>query len=111
MAFQTRLTAPEGSYQINPNIKKYALLDLGFFQNKAGAYTLQRSLQPALPIDQAVQLKVAVNADLTKLKIQVVSAADLPVSIEKRQDAADLLTLYRYFMQELVDRQVVEKVV
>ncbi|GAP02693.1 hypothetical protein FPFC_021410 [Fructobacillus pseudoficulneus] len=111
MAFAQTVTVPnDGTYEINPQIKKFTLLDLGFLTNNAGAYVLQRSLQPDLPIDQSIQLKITVNKDLTGFKMATVSAgAQAPVDIFARDDRDALVEIYHYYLQELEERQVLKK--
>ncbi|GAP00144.1 cysteine desulfurase [Fructobacillus ficulneus] len=111
MAFSKTVTVPkDGTYQIDPQIKKFTLLDLGFMTNNAGAYVLQRPLQPDLPIDQSIKLKIVFKADLSAFKLDVVSAAGIgPVDIFDRADKADVVELYHYYLQELEERQVIKK--
>ncbi|CAK1226332.1 DUF1831 domain-containing protein [Fructobacillus tropaeoli] len=111
MAFAKSVTIPnDGTYEIDPQIKKFALLDLGFLTNNAGAFVLKRPLQPDLPVDQSIKLKVTVSKDLTGFKMVVVSAGEVaPVDIFARADKDELVKIYRYYLQELEDRQVLKK--
>lgn len=111
MAFQTKVTVNGvGNYQINPEIKKFTLIDLGFVTNNAGAFILKRSLQPDQAIDQAISLKVVFKKDLSGMKIETIGAAGGPVDVTKREDAAAVEELMSYFLKEMVNRQVLEQV-
>ena len=48
MAFETtvKVVGDSVTYRFNPQLKKYALGDTGFVTNNAGAYVMQRSLEP-----------------------------------------------------------------
>ncbi|WEV54026.1 cysteine desulfurase [Leuconostocaceae bacterium ESL0723] len=111
MAFAKEVTVPgDTTYQISPAIKKYTLLDLGFIKNNAGAYVLHRSLEADKNLDQAIKLKVSVNPDLTGFKMSTVSAADtVRVNIFDHAQDQDMVTLYRFFVNDLIKRGVLEK--
>lgn len=112
MAFDQQVTIPgDATYRLSPQIKKYTLGDLGFITNNAGAYTLHRSLEPEKALANAVKLKVTVNPELTGFKMSTVSAGDVVrVDIFKNQQAAEMVPLYHFFVDELVARGVLEKI-
>ncbi|CAK1225289.1 hypothetical protein FFRU_011290 [Fructobacillus fructosus] len=111
MAFQTKVAVNGvGNFQISSSIKKFTLIDLGFVTNNAGAYILKRSLQPEQALDQAISLKVVFKKDLAGMKIETVGAAGGPVDVTKRADAKEIEKLMTFFLNEMVDRQVLEQV-
>lgn len=112
MAFNQKVTVSgDATYQISSRIKKYTLGDLGFVTNNAGVYILHRALEPEKSLAQSIQLKVSVNQDLTGFKLSTVSAGDVVrVNIFKNSHADDMVRLYRFFIDELVARSVLEKI-
>ncbi|CAH1854917.1 DUF1831 domain-containing protein [Convivina intestini] len=112
MAFAKEVTIPgDGSYRLGATIKKYTLLDVGFITNNAGAFVLHRALEPDKLLEQAIQLKVTINPDLTGFKMSTVAAGDRArVDIFKNPNAAQLVELYHFFIDELVQRGIIERV-
>ncbi|AFT81878.1 cysteine desulfurase [Leuconostoc carnosum] len=112
MAFDKQVTIPsDGTYKLSENIKKYTLGDLGFVTNPAGVHVLHRALEPEKALNNAIQLKISINRELTGFKISTVSAGDVVrVDIFKNKNADEIVTLYRFFMDELMTRGVLERV-
>lgn len=109
MAFETTVKVPGDSvtYHFNPQLKKYALGDTGFVTNNAGAYVMQRSLEPAKGLANAIKLKVVVNKDLTGMKIKTVNPnGAATVNIFARKENEEMVELYHFYLNELVDREI-----
>lgn len=108
MVFKKSVTiAGDATYEISPNIKKYTLGDLGFVKNNANAYVLRRSLEPSKALGMGISLKVTINENLDGFKLSTVSARDvMTVDIFKNQNSKELVEIYRYYMDEFVDRQI-----
>lgn len=112
MAFDKTVTIPgDKTYKLSNNIKKYTLGDLGFITNKAGVHILHRALEPEKALDNAIQLKVSINQELTGFKMSTVSAGEVVrVDIFKNNNAAELVKLYYFFVNELIERGVLEEI-
>ena len=112
MAFDKTVTIPgDKIYKLSNNIKTYTLGDLGFIKNKAGVHILHRALEPEKALDNAIQLKVSINQELTGFKMSTVSAGDVVrVDIFKNNNAAELVKLYYFFVNELIERGVLEEI-
>lgn len=111
MAFETRVTVPgdEHTYVFNPNVRKYALTDLGFITNNAGTYVMERALQPMKGLQSAIKLKVMVDKDLTGIKIKTMNPAGTDhVNIFTNSDSEEMVELYNYYLNELVARDVIK---
>lgn len=105
MVFTTeaQLAGDATIYQISPQIKKYALLDTGFIQQKNGSYQLQRQLETGKSFAASFKLKIVVNQDLSGFKMKVINANGTSiVNIFTHQKAADLTEQFNYFINELV---------
>lgn len=109
MAFETsvKVAGDSVTYRFNSNLKKYALSDTGFVTNNAGAYVMQRSLEPAKGLANAIKLKVVVDKNLTGVKIKTVNPnGAATVNIFKHPDNEEMVTLYRFYLDELVAREI-----
>lgn len=109
MAFETtvKVVGDSVTYRFNPQLKKYALGDTGFVTNNAGAYVMQRSLEPAKGLAKAIKLKVVVDKDLSGVKIKTVNPNGAAmVNIFNRKDNAEMIELYRFYLNELVEREI-----
>lgn len=109
MAFTqvAQLTGDTDTYEISPQIKKYALMDTGFIQQTNGSFQLLRQLETAKSFEDSFKLKVVVNADLTGFKIKVVNAKGTAViNIFNHQNAAALKEQFGYFVDELITRDI-----
>jgi hypothetical protein len=112
MAFETVVKVPgdADTYVFNPALKKYALGDTGFVQNNAGAYIMQRALEPSKGLDRSIKLKVVVDKALSGVKIKTVSPkGDSTVNIFNHKDGAEMVELYHFYLNELVERGILNK--
>ncbi|RRG17367.1 cysteine desulfurase [Weissella viridescens] len=113
MAFEKQVTIPgdDQVYAISPNIKKYALTDTGFINKPNGTYVLERSLEPMKPVNAAITLKIVVNATLTGLKIKTLNpAGTIIINLFEIKDNAEMVKLYHYYIDDLIQRDVLVKV-
>lgn len=111
MAFATEVTVTgdQWTYLFNTALKKYALSDTGFVQNNAGAYVMQRSLEPDKGLAKAIKLKVIVDKNLSGVKIKTINPTGIAtVNIFKNDNQKELVTLYRFYLDELVNRDILQ---
>ena len=111
MAFTKEVTilGDDITYEINPTLKKYALTDVGFVKNNAGTYVMQRALQPDKGLENSVKLKVAINGSVDGFKMKVVNASgNTNINIFKLNNQSDLVELLRYYLDELVSREIIK---
>ncbi|SCB88494.1 cysteine desulfurase [Weissella bombi] len=110
MAFETtvKVTGDNVVYQFNPQLKQYALGDTGFVKNNAGSYVMKRSLEPEKGLDNAIKLKVVVDKALTGIKIKTVNpSGNATVNIFKHKQHEELEKMYRFYLNELVEREII----
>lgn len=110
MAFETTVTVPgdKNTYVFNPNMRKYALTDLGFVPNNAGTYVMERALQPMKGLQASIKLKVMVDKNLSGIKIKTMNpAGNDRVDIFKNSDNEEMVELYNYYLNELVSRDII----
>lgn len=108
MAFEksVKVAGDTVTYEFNPGLKKYALGDTGFVQNNAGAYIMQRALEPSKGLAQSIKLKVSIDKNLTGVKIKTVNpSGNDTVNIFKNSNP-ELVELFRFYLNELVEREI-----
>ncbi|MDR3240740.1 MAG: DUF1831 domain-containing protein [Lactobacillaceae bacterium] len=109
MAFEkvVQVAGDTVKYIFNPELKRYALGDTGFVQNNAGAYVMQRALEPSKGLEKSIKLKVSVDKDLTGIKIKTVNPSGNDTVNIFTGDKTELVELFRFYLNELVDREIV----
>lgn len=101
----------DGKYQIDPQIKAFTLRDLGFTENNAGAYSQTFMLEPDKGFDLSRKLKITFKGDLSAFKISILTANQaLNINIFKDEKNKALVEQYRFYIQSLIDRQVIKKI-
>lgn len=97
------------TYAINPQVKRYTLMDLGFIKTKNGNFQLERSLDPLSPFTAANKLRITFKADLSAFQMSVTTGNGLKaINIFKTDKTADNVEQYNYIVKELFDRQVLQ---
>ena len=95
---------------IRDDIKKYALLDLGFEQTKRGNFEYKGSLDTDNPFNPVARLRILINADLDGFKMETLSGNGMrKVNIFKHQRSAEFVEQYHYILNEMIDRHVLVK--
>lgn len=105
-------SAPLGSpktYAVDPAVKRYTLMDLGFIKTKNGNFQLERSLDPNSPFTAANKLRITFKADLSAFQMGVTTGNGLKaVNIFKTDKTAENVEQFNYIVAELIDRQVIK---
>jgi len=97
-------------YELNPNVKPYALKDVGFQLSNAGNYTLERSVDPTSPYNRNQMLRVVVAKDLSGFKMSTTNASgNRRVNIFKGAHAEGNVEQYHFILQNLIDREIIQK--
>ncbi|MGX6429064.1 DUF1831 domain-containing protein [Levilactobacillus yonginensis] len=98
------------TYELHPNVKPYALKDVGFQVSNAGNYTLERSVDPTSPYNKNQMLKVIVAKDLSGFKMSTTNASgNARVNIFKGAHAEGNVEQYHFILQNLIDREILQK--
>lgn len=98
-------------YRLSPEIKKYSLRDVGFTESKNGKFQLERSLDPSSPYNQGFKFKVTIEPELTKFKMATTTANGMrEVDIHKGKDVDVHLEQLNYIIDNLIERQIIEKI-
>lgn len=107
---EMQIAGDTDTYELHPNIKSYALKDVGFQVSNAGNYTLERSVDPTSPYNKNRMLKIVVSKDLSGFKMSTTNASgNARINIFKGANAEGNVEQYHFIMQNLLDREILKK--
>ncbi|MDT7014763.1 DUF1831 domain-containing protein [Levilactobacillus namurensis] len=112
MLFQKamKIEGDTDTYELHPNVKAYALKDVGFQVSNAGNYTLERSVDPTSPYNKNQMLKITIAKDLSGFKMATTNASgNRRVNIFKGAHAEGNVEQYHFVLQNLMDREILQK--
>lgn len=104
--------SPKGSsvqYGIDPDIKKYALRDMGFIETKQGNFQWIRPLDPTPQIETGYKFKLTISKDLKGLKMSIVTRdglSSVDIFHSKREDADMIQEKFQFYMNHLLHRHI-----
>lgn len=112
MAFEnTILVKGDQEYRISPEIKAFTLRDLDFVLNNAGAFVQTDMLEPEKGYSASRKLKITFAKDLTAFKVSLLSGNEaINIDIFANPKDKALVEQYRFFMQQLIDRKVLQTI-
>lgn len=106
-----RVPGDQDQYSISPEIKKYALMDLGFEETKRGNFEYRGSLDTDNPFKPVARLRILINADLDGFKMETLTGNGLrKLNIFNHQRSAEFVQQYHYILDEMVERKIFEKI-
>ena len=92
-----QISGDKDKYTISPEIKKYALLDLGFEQTNRGNFEYLGSLDTDNPFKPVARLRILINSDLDGFKMETLSGNGLrKINIFNHQRATEFIQQYHY---------------
>ncbi|UQS83776.1 DUF1831 domain-containing protein [Bombilactobacillus thymidiniphilus] len=96
-------------YQINPEIKVYSLIDVGFTKSKQGNFNWEQPLSDYSPYDASYLLKVKVMQDLKNLKMAVTDQSGLhQINIFKLPHNETVIEQLHYALDTLLQRDILK---
>ncbi|KRM96522.1 hypothetical protein FC19_GL000816 [Liquorilactobacillus aquaticus DSM 21051] len=108
---QLKIKGDTRTYKLSADIKKYTLRDVGFVESKSGKFQLERSLDPNSPFNKGLKFKLVITASLKAFKMLTTSANGLnEVNIYKSVDADTHIEQLNYILEQLEQRQILEKI-
>ncbi|UQS86447.1 hypothetical protein MOO44_06015 [Nicoliella spurrieriana] len=108
MAFSTveKLAGDSRKFKVNPEIKQFTMLDLGFNKLNNGSFVLKQPLS-GFNLNTGFTLKVAINKDLDQLKLAVTDAKGLrKVDLFKGNQHPEDVEQLNFQIQNLILRKV-----
>ncbi|MBM7543549.1 cysteine desulfurase [Periweissella beninensis] len=109
MAFekQAQLVGDTRIFAVHPKVKKYALMDTGFLQQKNGSFQLLRQLEPDKSFEESFKLKIVFAKDLSGFKLKTVnSLGNTVVNVFKHDRQIKMVEQLDYYLNELVNREI-----
>lgn len=95
-------------FTINPAVKRYALIDVGFKQTKRGNYTYEHPLYNESPYNATCKLKMTLNEKMDHLTMVITDINGLQkVNIFKNKQLAPMVELLDFILKDLEDRQII----
>lgn len=105
MAKQVVINGDHRRFEINPNLKRYSLIDAGFKESKRGNYLYEHPLYNESPYNATTKLKITVRADLQNLTMVITDRNGLQkINIFKNKALAPTVELLNYILKDLIDR-------
>ncbi|MFH5810949.1 hypothetical protein [Companilactobacillus sp. FL22-1] len=107
---QAQVTGDQEVYQLNPEIKKYSLLDAGFMESNKGSFRLVHPINGSSPYEARYYLRATVDKDLSSLKLAITDKSGLHnINMFKIKDTEAEVSDYRYLMNFLKEKNVLVK--
>ncbi|MFD1471448.1 hypothetical protein [Companilactobacillus mishanensis] len=97
-------------YEIAPDVKKYSLLDAGFFESNRGNFRLERPISGTSPYDARYMLKITINANLDGMRMAITDKSGLHnLNIFKGKDTQSEIDDYKFLIKYLIEKDVLIK--
>lgn len=97
-------------YELSPEIKKYALRDVGFQETKQGNFRLERPINGSSPYDARYVLKISINKDFDNLKLATTDKSGMHnLNIFKLKDTDKEVSDLRYLLDFMIEKKVLIK--
>ncbi|MFD1418738.1 hypothetical protein [Companilactobacillus keshanensis] len=110
MSTKAQVLGDKDFYEINPEIKKYALLDVGFQETKQGNFRLERPINGNSPYDARYVLKITINKDFSNFKMATTDKSGLHnLNIFKSKNTDQEVEDFRYLMNFLIEKNILVK--
>lgn len=96
-------------FTIDPNVKRYALIDVGFKQTKRGNFVYDRPLYNDSPYNATCKLKITINEAMNHLTVVITDRSGLQkVNIFKNEQLSEMVKLLDYTLKDLEDHQIIK---
>lgn len=107
---QAQVLGDTDIYEINPEVKRYSLLDAGFVEGKNGHFKLQRPISGSSPYDARYLLKITISEEYTHLRMAITDKSGLHNSnIYKGKDTKSEIDDYKFMMNFLEEKDILIK--
>ncbi|GAB5057644.1 DUF1831 domain-containing protein [Companilactobacillus alimentarius] len=104
---QAQVLGDQEIYELNPDVKRYSLMDSGFMETNKGGFRLEHPLNGTSPYAARFYLKAVVNKDLDNLKLSITDKSGMHnINIFKLKDSEAEIDDYRYLMKFLKEKNV-----
>ncbi|WP_129044835.1 hypothetical protein [Companilactobacillus metriopterae] len=107
---QAQVLGDKDVYEISPEIKKYALLDVGFRETKQKNFRLERPISGDSPYNAKYTLKVNIDKDFTTLKMNITDKSGLHnLDIFKVEGSEPEIQDFHYQTEFMIEKNILIK--
>lgn len=107
---QAQVSGDQEVYELNPDVKKYSLLDAGFMETNKGSFRLEHPINGSSPYAARYYLRATVSKDLDSLKLAITDKSGMHnINMFKVKDIDAEVSDYRYLMNFLKEKNVLVK--
>lgn len=107
---QAQVQGDQEIYELNPDIKKYSLMDAGFMESNKGSFRLEHPINGSSPYAARYYLRATVSKDLDSLKLAITDKSGLHnINMFKVKNIDEEVSDYRYLMNFLKEKNVLVK--
>lgn len=108
MANTVIINGDKRKFTLSPDLKLYALIDVGFVKTHKGNFTYEHPLYNESPYDAPTKLKMTINKEMTHLTMVVTDKNGLQkVNIFKNKQLAQTVDLLDYILKDLEERKII----
>lgn len=98
-------------FTLNPDLKLYALIDVGFVKTAKGNFNYEHPLYNDSPYNAPTKLKMTINKDLSNLTMVITDRNGLQkVNIFKNKALAPTVELLDFILKDLIERKILVQV-
>ncbi|RMC25118.1 MULTISPECIES: DUF1831 domain-containing protein [unclassified Lactobacillus] len=95
-------------FTLSPDLKLYALIDVGFVKTKRGNFNYEHPLYNDSPYNAPTKLKMTIDKDMMHLTMVVTDRNGLKkVNIFKNKQLAPTVELLNYILKDLEERKII----
>lgn len=106
-----KVTGDSVSYKLAKEIKRYALMDVGFQETRNGNFQFDRSLSTEGPYSPSFRLKISIAKDFSGLQMTVTDVSGLrSVNIFQKQETQGAVEQYHFIIDNLIQRDILAAV-
>ena len=107
---QAQVQGDQEVYELNPEVKKYSLLDSGFMETNKGSFRLEHPINGSSPYEARYYLRAVVSKNLDRLKLSITDKSGMHnINMFKIKDVEKEISDYRYLMNFLKEKNVLVK--
>lgn len=107
---QAQVQGDQEVYTLDPEVKKYSLMDAGFMESNKGSFRLVHPINGSSPYEARYYLRATVDKDLDSLKLAITDKSGLHnINMFKVKNTEAEVSDYRYLMNFLKEKNVLVK--
>ncbi|PMD69116.1 hypothetical protein [Companilactobacillus nuruki] len=107
---QAQVQGDQEVYELNPDVKKYSLMDAGFQETNKGSFRLEHPINGSSPYAARYYLRATVDKNLESLKLAITDKSGMHnINMFKIKDTEAEVSDYRYLMEFLKEKNVLVK--